>query len=227
MVGEPALLATLSDAVQNSATADQIRGLILSYLRMTRADEVPMHWHPLGFIDVPLSAGDILEQRKSHRPTIHVWHPDFTRPQMPAQVCHSHDWDLESTVVAGTLENIEFVVQESPQGEYRKFAVSYENLQSVSTRMPGSYNVSEVRRLMLMCDTRYEVPGGTFHWSRPEAHRIVITTMTRSPMGSSKQAETLRRYPCEMQYRYLRAACEGTDKQKIIQSIIDTISSIQ
>lgn len=220
-----ALRDVLIERVGARKAPQGILDALLSYLNHSQPSAVEAHWHPLGFIDIPLGAGTLIQQRQSGHSTIHIWHPRFSKPEVPRQACHSHGWSLWSTVLCGVLINREYMVRERLGGEFAKYKIEYGDALSRSVRMPGDYDVSPAKESVLVAGTQYEIPHDQYHWSHLPGDDLVVTVMSRTILAGAHPPLTFVRKPAPEAYEYRRRVCEGEIREAVLNDVVSVLSA--
>lgn len=124
---------------------------------------------------------------------IHVWHPDFVLPGMvDSGAIHDHRFDLQSTVVFGSLVNREYSFEsysEWAEGTAlvcpRQLYEIYEVECATSGKTDDPVKVSDrprpvfYREVSVLEGQRYTFPKRAFHMSRPQGDGYVITLVRK------------------------------------------------
>jgi hypothetical protein len=95
-------LATLAQAY-NDRNADATQWATAALCADLPHDRPWAMWHPLGFFRINLG-----RDAAGLSYIIHCWPRDFRATQQPAWLVHRHAWDLESFVLEGSLEDVQY-----------------------------------------------------------------------------------------------------------------------
>ncbi|MFE9643616.1 hypothetical protein ACFYO0_05570 [Streptomyces sp. NPDC006365] len=187
------------------------------------AQELVARWHPLGFIDIPISEGAAAACRKSTHTTIHVWHPEFSRPQDPPDVCHSHGWHLDSVVLYGSFVNETYDVEADAAAPYTLYEVSYGAGVSISQSTGRRVTVRIENEERIQQGTRYQIPAEFFHWTRTNSDDLVITVMSSGGF-TGKSPMTVRSADSRLTYEYERKFCSSGVRKTVFQDILSRLT---
>jgi hypothetical protein len=206
----------LTATVMRHGAYDQLLSASIAFLA-SRGEEIAVHWHPLGFIDIPVS------RNTTDRTTIHVWHPRFRRRQEPPELCHSHGWTLWSTVLAGTVENHTFEVTESavPTGAVL-YVVDYVGPTSVALRT-SHYVIPElVNTESVLWGRQYSIAADTYHSTSNPPH-ITITVMHSDLRNAASSRVIWPPATKEPEFRYERQACSPETTKQVIADVLTAL----
>lgn len=208
------IVARLKYMITQTGPVNETRRLVIEHLTRSES-ELPILWHPLGFIDIPI------ERDSSGKLVIHVWHPDFGRPQLPQQICHSHGWTLHSAVLAGAIENQTFEVASDQAGDQRLYKVRYDGPKSISDPLDKRVTSKRVDEVQLYTGEQYTVADNSFHWSQGLG-TLVITVMCAS-FAQAGPAYVVRPWSSTSTYTYVREPCDRTARDVILADVMQAI----
>ncbi|MFF7547669.1 hypothetical protein ACFZCU_29140 [Streptomyces canus] len=183
------------------------------------AEDLVARWHPLGFIDIPVSEGAPAAHRRSTHTTIHVWHPEFSRPEDPPDICHSHGWHLDSVVLHGSFVNETYDVEASAAAPYLLYEVSYGSDASISRATGRRVTARIGSEERLQQGTRYQIPAELFHWTRAHGDDLVITVMSSSSF-TGKAPMTVRSVGSPPARTYQRTPCPSRVQKSVFEDIL-------
>lgn len=140
--------------------------------------------HPNGFLQLDLTEhqeGASGHSGGSRR--LHIWNPtDVELPrQKTASPVHNHVFDMESTVIKGSLTQVLYVLDEDPSEDditHEKYIAEYDGLNSVLVASDIVGNLMEQERFDVKAGESYTQPAFTFHDSVP-ASDLVVTLMEK------------------------------------------------
>lgn len=143
-------LANVADAVESGRLG------LGDLLALRSALQAPFRLHPLGFVVCTLLT------EGSRKLRLHYW-PAAGRDRLsPECQIHDHLFEFRSWVLAGTVENIEYVVD--PTGnEFAVYETSYSGNQSILTKTEAIVRLGEQRRIAYSAKSCYSVSAGVLH----------------------------------------------------------------
>ncbi len=133
--------------------------LIRAVLKEHRQAGTPVQIHPLGFLRVPLTSQDRLDEGFY----LHVWPGPTTLQLQASSQVHNHVFDLESRILVGTLRNREYEAFEDIGGEWVLAEAIYAG--SRSSRVPTGARIGYrlVHEQTYGPGEVYTIPKGVFH----------------------------------------------------------------
>lgn len=150
--------------------------MLLSYVRLREFGRRP-RLHPNGFIQLDLTKWGNLR--------LHVWPDEPVPAQKTSHPIHDHSFDMESTVILGTLTNREFkfVLGQAPEGRtvvyYRLFQATrlagQDTVLAEVDGLPGYLQPTKAKDLTP--GERYKLGRGILHESTP--HGLTATIMEK------------------------------------------------
>jgi hypothetical protein len=212
----------LNRAIIDRAGLDGIRQLIRRFIADSGPVDLHAVWHPLGFIDIPLAGGTRSAMRQGQRATLHVWHPELTRPQSPQHVCHSHGWHLHSYVVHGSFLNEVYSVTPSSGATHMLYEVAYAAGVSRSTSTGQLVGVDLVDAKTMPPGSYYEIPSTTYHWTRHTGDELTVTAMGSTQL-SGEPPRNVRAIPCEPEYKYARIDLGNGERRRLYNDLVDIL----
>jgi len=209
------IVRSVRQAFQDGVRYKDIRHLVLLYLS-SPIPSIDCRWHPLGFIDIPLTQRSSLTKL-----SIHVWHPRFSKAQKPYQICHSHGWHLSSIVLTGSLQNEIFEVQDNPRGHARIHEIGYHGSTSYSSATSRRVTAAIAETEQYSIGDTYTLPSDQYHWtSTPNS---LLVTLMCSDLTHETQSYVVWPWSQQSVYRYDRETCSPDVKREIISDVIAEI----
>ena len=195
---------------QHIASARRFLSLALANPSMLSA-----RWHPLGFVLMKLEPAP----PELGFTRLHVWPEGRRHAQEPRWLIHDHVFALDSLVLVGEIENLEFETCEG--SEHRIYSVRYENGASVLVATDQLVMSTLTKRERYCAGDRYSIAQGVFHRSWVESGSLcgtlVVTKehVTADPrvLGALDALET---------YRYERHRCEAGLAQALVERVADS-----
>lgn len=147
-------------------------------LSIRRQLGVPFKQHPLGFIVCTL----LTEGRCKFR--LHVWPVIGGVQQSPECQIHDHLFEFKSWVLAGAVENIEYVA--STQGkEFALYRTEYTGDRSELTKTDTTLRLAEQRRRTFCAGSSYVVPAGVLHETARVGTKPALTALVTTDVSSA------------------------------------------
>jgi hypothetical protein len=201
---------------------DAVRGLARSLLEVPPTDLI-LRYHPLGFLKfVYAFDGD-------RRLQLHVWHPKYSRLQIPPQTCHSHGWRLSSYVICGCLIDRYYEVRKTPGGDHVLYGVVYDEGRSdgsprasLSQATEERYSVTEAREYRRQADNFYSIEPEEFHWTDAVGF---TSTLSFGHLANATPARTARRRGQARTHKYERDRVPPENVAEIISRISASLSA--
>lgn len=139
-------------------TAEEVRTLARTVLdAVLTGDRRPVAVaHPLDFVCIPVL------RSSGFGVCGHIWHDGVA-----AATVHSHSWDLESQVIAGTVTNEIFTVVDDPDGAHELLDVTSTEAFDELTPTGHHVDLKTSRSDLHLAGTSYRLRAGVFHRSTP------------------------------------------------------------
>ncbi|MGJ6965209.1 hypothetical protein ACSDR0_25190 [Streptosporangium sp. G11] len=83
--------------------ADELRKAVRILVARHRLTGFRPYWHALGFFRIELA-----QDSEGRRYALHCWPERERHTQDPAWLVHSHAWDLESTILSGSIRDLQY-----------------------------------------------------------------------------------------------------------------------
>lgn len=157
-----------------------MRLLARAYLDML--PETAFRHHGIGVLQAYIRENVEPEMR------IHVWHPDLVRPGiMESGAIHDHRFDLESTIVLGTLSERWFgeVQEDEFRGPWRIWSVENARSAGAAKNFDGKCEAISGRVRLNVANAVYRVgetythARGIFHMTIPSELAVTVCVMKR------------------------------------------------
>lgn len=213
----------LTSMNQEQADWEEVAQVTRRLVARADAEDLVARWHPLGFIDIPISEGVAAARRKSSHTTIHVWHPEFSRPQDPPDICHSHGWHLDSVVLHGSFVNETYDVEVDEAAPYMLYEVSYGASVSISQSTGRRVTVRIGNEERMQQGRRYQIPAEFFHWTRTSGDDLVITVMSSSSF-TGKSPMIVRSAESRRAHEYERTFCSNGVRKTVFKDILSRLT---
>jgi hypothetical protein len=147
-------------------------------LSMRQELGAPFRLHPLGFIVCTL----LTEGASKFR--LHFWPVIGGVQQSPECQIHDHLFEFKSWVLAGAVENIEYVA--SAQGEsFALYRTEYIGDRSQLTKTDNTLRLAEVERRTHFAGSSYVVPAGVLHETTRVGTRPALTVLVTTDVSSA------------------------------------------
>lgn len=121
---------------------------------------------------------------------LHVWHPDLPQKLEAFGNRHNHRFDLQSSVLMGTIVDIAF--RPEPAHHNGQFYV-YEVMPAHYGKTPAPHLLTDVRHNLVMKHARRFEAGITYTIQRGDFHETRAEGLTVTLMRKSNQVETWAR----------------------------------
>jgi hypothetical protein len=135
--------------------------------------------HPLGFVHL----SEQLDDRMTLR--YHFWPVGWTLPSgQESGALHDHQFELNSIIVAGSLQQSTFNDLYDVNGGYAVFEVNYSSLGSALHSSGMRVNLEMETRNIFCAGTAYRLPPGVPHEIEPVARpsaSVVLTVLSATP----------------------------------------------
>lgn len=144
-------------------------------MKVDEAQIRDFHIHPLGFYYLILSSGEV-----THRLHVYVAKTDFAAEN----VWHTHEFDLHSKVLAGSIKNhiSEFIIDD--EGSLTEFSVEYADGKSILNETGRKGKVSEIASFISAAGQEYFIRAGTIHRALSIDHPCVTHVSMRHYGGA-------------------------------------------
>jgi hypothetical protein len=221
-------IEALGGAILARAEHSVIRRELVRLLKTSSIDDIVFRCHPLGLIDMPLDYSPIAEsRRRRQRATIHLWHPNIAYPQEPQPQCHSHGWDLLSTVLHGALENQLVYVRGTADGDLYLYAIHYSNDVSVSIRTGSACTITGCADPSTQATgSVYSVPGDVYHRSEMVASdSVVVTAMVSNNSSTNTGARSVLAADTAVELQYERTRLGPRETTALVNDMVDSLST--
>jgi hypothetical protein len=154
---------------------------IPSYTQVYESGAVP-RVHGNGFIQVDLN------NEGTRR--LHVWHENLPRQKVATPI-HDHVFDMQSTVILGTLIHEEFTWRRHPDGDFLFYQARREEGTQNTTLQPAlplssgtvPVFIKRTQRLVMLPGSTYFFPSGRLHLSDHVGLTATIMEKINSPSG--------------------------------------------
>jgi hypothetical protein len=182
---------------------------------------VPFKLHPLGFISCTLLAEGTRKLR------LHYW-PSVNCVQSSDCLIHDHVFDFKSWVLAGAVENVEYV--DSPQGtEFAIYQTQYAGDQSILIKTGATKKLAEHQRFKYGPGSTYTVPAGAFHETVRVGDTFAFTALITNDV-SSYPPQVFGPLTGQDRYVYQRELLPETVVEQILENgrideVVQTICS--
>ncbi|WP_291735362.1 hypothetical protein, partial [Leisingera sp. F5] len=113
--------------------------------------------HPLGFFYKTMSSGSV-----TSRIHIYLEEADFAAQN----TWHTHEFDLYSHILAGTLENEIGTFSETGSGDHREYVVEYEGNRSILKPSGRVGEIDKISSFESSPGNRYFISAGQIHRAR-------------------------------------------------------------
>ena len=132
-------------------------------------------YHPLGFIHLKLFKKSNVSLR------LHLWQRQARKTQIPAWLIHNHIFDLESYVLCGSINNLNYKIVEAENNpSHRIYEVIYDECESQLHVTDKFVNYKLVESQIFEAGDTYKVNRGTFHTSIVEPGKFTCTLVITS-----------------------------------------------
>jgi hypothetical protein len=206
--------SALGKALDASAEGAAIRDYALAFLR---SHPKSAFWHPYGFVKLPVTSDP------ARRLSVHIWHPRVRRLQLPAHLCHSHGWLLESTVLAGSLIDRRYEVTPSALGDAFIYQVAYEGDDSVARRTMERVKTRLLGEASVPIGARYVIPREEFHTT--VTRRGTAVTAIRNVEDPVVPGRTVRLSSDPEVLRYRRGSLSQVNRDEVVADAIAAIEA--
>jgi hypothetical protein len=171
------LRASGSPRMLNEATLEKVVEVFKNKVSSTLESEA--RHHPLGFIYV----SERLDDRMTLR--YHLWPPSWAAPAGQQNgTLHDHQFELNSIVVAGSLQQTSFTCRYDVNGNYSVFDVKYSPVGSVLEASGDRANLEIKASDTFRAGSAYRLPPGVPHEVEPAtrpAATIVLAILGAVP----------------------------------------------
>lgn len=151
---------------------------VSNLLSLRRELGAPFKLHPLGFVVCTLLTEGNLRFR------LHCWPVAGGMQQSPECQIHDHLFEFKSWVLAGAVENIEYVA--SAQGkEFALYRTEYAGDLSKLTKTDTTLRLSEHRRHTYCAGSSYLVPAGVLHETVRVGTKPAFTVLVTTDVSSA------------------------------------------
>jgi hypothetical protein len=156
-------------------------------------NRIPL-WHPLGFVSCLISS-----KKGDYDIRVHYWPSGNRRTKNPNWPIHTHSYSLSSLVLAGSVRDIQYRVQNG--NDHSAYKVNYFEGGSEIVKTEKTITLSECINRVQTAGSQYHVERGVFHQSQVEFNERAVTLVALSEMSNDAplvlgtDAET--RYPYE------------------------------
>ena len=168
-------------------------------------------WHPLGFAMCKLIDDGISSLR------VHVWPNHVQFQQTPAWLVHNHLFHLKSWVLAGEIENHEYLVDGSKE-EHAVYETRYKQGKSILHKSQNTCSKKIISNESFLAGQTYEVATGVFHKSEIKSAGVAVTVCETTEMVNTTPLVLgdLNGSPI---YSFTRKVCSSPDLIKLIKGL--------
>jgi hypothetical protein len=188
-------------------------GLALLELCVQSPSVVSFMWHPLGFAHAKIWS----EGQSTLR--IHLWPLQNRRPQDPLWPIHTHVFNLESLVLAGTVHNKLYEVQSCDMGGSQLYRVQYRDAGSVLLATGLFAEAFETQGQKAGPGEIYGVPADMFHSSSVEDHAFAAT-LVRTRKDKAIEPLVLGARAADSEYFYQRFPCDHEVVLEVMRAVL-------
>ena len=147
-------------------------------LSLRRESHAPFKLHPLGFLACTL----LTEGTRKLR--LHYWPLAGGAQQSPECQIHDHLFEFKSWVLAGKVENIEYVA--SPEGrEFSIYQAEYFGNRSTLIKTGATLRLAELNRRTFGVGSAYAVRAGVLHETVRVGAESAFTALVTNDVSSS------------------------------------------
>lgn len=150
---------------------------ILRELILNRRDAAVFS-HPLSFNKIIVASHGATDVR------VHVWLPDHSEGCIPVSTVHSHTWDLKSVVIAGSLVNRNYTVNDRADGDHELFVVDYRTNESERKSTGRLVSVSTESEACYSEGDSYSLNAQTFHATEVNNTALTVTVVLAEKVGN-------------------------------------------
>src|ERR1035438_8940815 len=211
----PAILMPDRRPLRELFSQRSIEGLpIAEFLSAQKIAPLAFNQHPLGFVHVALG------RENDYAFRLHVW-PDLARyEQQPYWPLHNHKFDLISRVLAGSLTNREYKVEQTcERTPYQLYDVAYRIGSSIMSRSEVRVNVEACGLEHLTAPSVYSIRAGTFHDTRVPLNVFTATLVVTRNSLQDGDVKTVGDAGGQLQYEYIRSEITPKEKEAIIDRL--------
>ena len=164
--------------------------------------------HPYGFL--VLSFPTLVN---GYRVRVHVWHSGERRKQFPDWPMHTHNADLHSYVIQGTIENRECEWVDEANGPSTLYVVGYSGQCSLLCR-------SKIRGRIRNCKSQTILEGNFYNLGKKKFHESFVSvddSVSTLVLFSDEQkgdAYVVGTSDGDQQYKFSRHLPESTARQR-------------
>lgn len=175
------------------------------------------HWHPLGFVVVPLGTF----QNYSYR--LHLSSPNFRKPQNPLWRVHDHSYNFDSIVLKGCVHNIIFELRDpsnvNETSERRVYEVQYVGGTSMLNRTDALVVAVEAARFSVFSGNKYSIGAGVFH-ENSHGTDIFAASLVRTTPLEGHRPRVLGDTEGDSSYVYAREPVSDEDLQRLYGELV-------
>lgn len=147
-------------------------------LTFRRELRTPFKLHPLGFIACTL----LVEGKRKLR--LHYWPLTGGAQQSPECQIHDHLFEFRSWVLAGAIENVEYIL--SPSGEeFAEYRAEYSGDHSILTKTGKRLRLAEHSRCTYSAGSTYAVKSGVLHETVLVGNQPACTILLTNDVSAS------------------------------------------
>lgn len=126
--------------------------------------------YPFGFMRL-----QFMKHRKCNGYCLHIWMSDLVEEDYP----HAHIFDMDSRLLSGSMRNLDWHVDPSPDGEHVCYWPEHRDDIASYQRFPGRYRLTLKKDSILRSGDTYTVAKGAFHSSFPVWDGTPVITLIR------------------------------------------------
>lgn len=141
-------------ALRRDLATGQVSALAL--LSQCVALNLDFQWHPLGFIVCTFLRQESIKVR------LHLWPAVGAKQQSSDCLIHDHVFEFTSWVLKGTIENVEYTVDQEGD-QYSIYEASSPDNTSVLTKTSRKIDLRVERRKKYHAGTNYTIRAGQLH----------------------------------------------------------------
>lgn len=169
--------------------------------------------HGLGFMQIQLPASKRL----------HIWHPDLPRRScFEHSSIHDHRFDFMSTVLIGSMRNIEYGDIPADDGEYVLYL--HEGARSANGGRPwtpdGRSNMVSLNDDVIHAGGGYRQQAYKYHRTEPQGDGKVATLMFKTWEGSSVGAHSTCRFGIEPDTDFDRYQWSSSKLWEVVSDVL-------